>query len=781
MRITRTVAIFFLVPVTIQIVLLFFMHVYLQDLNEKLSDEIRKKDLQALIDNVQHKHTNSLAAAFLTSLTGYERIRKRYNENAVTLKQLIAQLQEQTKSNRELAELVNDFSKREQKLLQLETILLRVSIAKLPPSTEQSDKGRAVIRKSMQDLRRLQAKVEHKELTGAPGLTGLFSILSLTMLFSFLSLFSAFVWSKNILSLQLAGIFEKVREIATRTRMTPATLPPGEMAQVEAAVISAGEQISKLESARQELSSMVAHDLKAPLTSVAGSLELIENERYGAISQSALTSLSRIRAISDKLVFVISILLEFARVKASTSGIQPMPGERVEDAIYEELENQGLTDIKAFSCDIGDHSVTLPVEPLSRLVAFLIKSFDKPQSVSLKMTEKQGQACMQLRMTNGESSSPSGHSDTREESIRTAALMSNIYGAQLSHTQEDSYDEIEVLFPGSSSAVNQQEPSHIGSRDKFRSKLLFLLSFSFMVNLITILAIVSASFIGHRQLEKEIQSRNVVHWASNVSSDLTELLILAILRDPQVDQDRQRVRRQIEKAIKKINTARGSLRSDRDLSRWESNIRGIMEVTSEIASAQQKIPSVIDMVNKRHFDESVLIDAGSFVVSNEIVQSSSSQRLLTMLESLSSQIMTISIIGCLASIGTAVLLGRYLIRRLSSVRGNADRLRTRRKLLKPAPGSDDIAYLDRFFYNTAHEIDDLERERQKLLTLLRDDLSVPVNQIRSSIDELNQQEILPERARDQQPDLSRRSRCAGRHPQWLHQPDRARLRQCLHR
>ncbi len=749
MRITRTVAIFFLVPVTLQIVLLFFMQIYLQDLNSKLGNEIQKKDLQALIDNVQHKHTNCLSAAFLTSMTGYERIRTRFIENTASLKELTAQLKERTRGDPQSSKLVDSFLRKEAKLMKMESILLTVSIATLGPSEEQSDKGRALVRSSMQDLSQLQRRFENVDLAAdSNSTTKLICVLAMVTFLSLLSLISAFAWSKNVLSQQLAGIFEKVKEFGSRTKMTPGALAPGEMADVEAAVISASEQIMKLENARQELSSMVAHDLKAPLTSVAGSLELIENGRYGAVTPSALTSLCHIRGISDMLVFVTSILLEFARVKASSTGTQSISNERIEDVIYEELENQGLTDIRTFSCDFDDLKVTLPVEPLARLVAFLIKSFDKPQTTMLKLTEKQGKTCLQLRMTK-KPSSAAAHSDTRADSIRTAALMSNIYAARLSHTQDENWDEIEILFPGVSTSSLMDDAVPFDTQSKFRSKFLLILSFACLVNLVTILAIVSAFFVGHRQLESEIESRNVVHWASNVSSGVTELLILAILRDPEVDQSRQRTLRQIERTIDKINKARGSLKYDRDLSRWESNIRKIMSVTSAIARAQQKIPAIIDMVNQRSFDEALLIDTGSFVVSNEMSQSASSQKLIDLFKNLSLQIMTISIIGCIASIGTALLLGRYLVRRLSSVRQNADRLRTRRKLLKPAPGGDDIAYLDRFFYNTANEIDSLERERLKLLSLVRDDLFIPVNQIRSSIEEINLQEPLPERVKEQ--------------------------------
>lgn len=88
------------------------------------------------------------------------------------------------------------------------------------------------------------------------------------------------------------------------------------------------------------------------------------------------------------------------------------------------------------------------------------------------------------------------------------------------------------------------------------------------------------------------------------------------------------------------------------------------------------------------------------------------------------------LIGILLVTGSTVvahrLLSRILTQHLYNAIGNAKRLNSSEPLQPPTKGTDEMAVLDKYIYDSALELRHLENQRLELLSLLREELKQPI-------------------------------------------------------
>src|SRR5918911_779291 len=84
-------------------------------------------------------------------------------------------------------------------------------------------------------------------------------------------------------------------------------------------------KLRELEKVRDDLMKMIVHDLKTPLTSVLGTLEMVLDGDYGAITENQRRALGDAESRAEDLLALIGDLLEVARIEEASIALDLCP------------------------------------------------------------------------------------------------------------------------------------------------------------------------------------------------------------------------------------------------------------------------------------------------------------------------------------------------------------------------------------------------------------------------------------------------------------------------
>ena len=94
----------------------------------------------------------------------------------------------------------------------------------------------------------------------------------------------------------------------------------------------------KLEKLRQEFTAMMVHELRAPLTSIKASTELIKSDSSKATSEQMTKYFSTISSTSQSMLELVSDLLDVAKIEAGKFDVICQPGN-LSDVVIERVES----------------------------------------------------------------------------------------------------------------------------------------------------------------------------------------------------------------------------------------------------------------------------------------------------------------------------------------------------------------------------------------------------------------------------------------------------------
>lgn len=772
MNIQRSLKIFFCIPVILQVIILCSILFCLTSLKQEIDRQIQYKHLQAVIDKFQRKQTESLASAFCANASGYERITLQNQNSILELERLLPELRAEFADRPDLLPSITEIERSEKQLIKFQEVMQKISLPVLFKSPGASMGMAVLVKGALGSVRQLVSKLEDTAVVNNSGwskqwLIGLVATLGV---FTF-ELALAINWSSRIFGGRLKKIFERIAEF-DRGELTSVAPPPmavsDEFAQVEASVLKANYEIAQLEESRRELSSIVAHDIRAPLTSIAGSLELLEQGVFGELPEKSQPEFSKVRQVSNNLIFAANLLLQFSKPTDSDRQLKLSSAERIEDSIYEALDEYGLEGLKDFTCVVETAELSLPEGAVGKLVAFLIQAMGQPDGVTVTITQRDDCALIKTSFPlKTQDDLDSFQKLQQESSLKMIAMMLGIHNARLTKEIGKTYD-IQFSFPQKQmrtarlANIHKLHDSHdegervvVGtgsskSSRSFHRTLVTLLIVTISINLLTVCALAYAWQRGQSQLSSETESRNAIYRASVVTANVTEIVLVSVFNTPHLERYRKSTYKEIEKSFHRLEKQVPTISRDHLLD-WKRNVEKILALSKEIASVPSaEMPEQVKrLIDNDRLDVLLTQNSGRLLVADEQASTTYSKRLLKLFEQIKVQIICISIVGACASIGAAMFLSRYLIARLEHVKNNADALVHKRALSSPLFGSDDIAHLDRFFYEAASRIEELERNKIQLSSLLRDDLSTLIAQMRERIEDVIATDDVPDRAKEQ--------------------------------
>ena len=107
-----------------------------------------------------------------------------------------------------------------------------------------------------------------------------------------------------------------------------------------------------------EFYSTVSHELRSPLTSIRGSLGLIENGIVGDVSEQALTFVTIARTESDRLIRLINNILDLRKIEAGKLEL------KLSEVVIDELVLDTVTAMQGFAAEAQVELASPAVEPV---------------------------------------------------------------------------------------------------------------------------------------------------------------------------------------------------------------------------------------------------------------------------------------------------------------------------------------------------------------------------------------------------------------------------------
>ncbi|MDZ4833236.1 MAG: ATP-binding protein [Candidatus Melainabacteria bacterium] len=493
-----------------------------------------------------------------------------------------------------------------------------------------------------------------------------------------------------------------------------------------------------LENLRQELCSIVSHDIRAPMTSIGGLVTLLEVGALGDLDKEHESLVNRLSNSSADLLNVLNNILDLDKLRSNKwpLSIFPIPNEVLCERIQKELESTEYQNVAIYA---EPGKLNCDVDAVARALLAIVQVFaEKTSAIKIECTESGG--CVMTLPGDALAL------DIRAKSaLSLAQLFCEKQSAKLSRHSLGSKTSFSIVPVDSldtrSSGLNvieqvQQSRPHEDRRpnSKIGTSLLFLLGrpLAVSVTAIVILSVV-LNDIG-QQLGKQLVYREMVHRTTSLASDMTHLMLLSIRRTSTEIEDEDNARKKVADKIDSDMQALKGLEAKTHIS-----------MTDELQLVQRKVDSIKSLskeMTSKPLDElgstlkklvaggeltSVAFsEAGSLITGQ--VQLDSIDTLL--MSKLRSNVLLVlvgaSILAALLTILGAVQVSRGFIARLYNVAENARRLTRREALRAPLQGNDEIAKLDTFFFDSAGTISRLEVERKELSSLLREQLKAPL-------------------------------------------------------
>jgi signal transduction histidine kinase len=154
------------------------------------------------------------------------------------------------------------------------------------------------------------------------------------------------------------------------------------------------KRLRELQKVRDDLMKMIVHDLKAPLTSVLATLEMMRDGDFGEFTEPQARALSDTEGKAEDLLSLIDDLLEVARIEERAIPLDPeqiAPAALLQEIVYDwrlRFEQEGA----AASVDVADDAPVFTADKalVKRVVSNLVQNAinHSPGPVTLKLAAR---------------------------------------------------------------------------------------------------------------------------------------------------------------------------------------------------------------------------------------------------------------------------------------------------------------------------------------------------------------------------------------------------------
>ncbi|MBX9666193.1 MAG: hypothetical protein K2X93_01185 [Candidatus Obscuribacterales bacterium] len=729
----------------------FFLFEQIKTTEAKIEHELLRKRIVATLDEIQHHHVYSIAAAAFFSVSKDPAVGEKHLAELKQLASELKRLRELTASDPELLDSTVELQKTIMSVVPYEMMMRRLSLMESAPRVDESRKARQLIKESMQLLEAYQAKLLPPvndinsfkrtawQLQRELGLA-LVVVVGLTIVFLYGS--QAYVLSA------LKVLLKQIERFKTGESVVPIIDTGDEIAELEKVLCESANRIVALERVRRELCSIVSHDIRAPMTSVGGLITLLEAGALGELRPEQEMLNSRLKIVCNNLGGVLNDILDLDKLRSGrwSFTVGEHSGDEIKEVVRAQLDSAGIS-VKRLEYRTDSSLVRCDPEAVARSVVSLVHAFVDEQSTVLISCG--GDTICKVDVDN---CNPSV--EGAEHKQKTALALVRLFCEQQNQILIVDTESGVTLFCIRDTGGTSPLPVDTTSTDGRIKKsfefsqigltLLMLISRPMAVSAIAVIVLgVVLNQVGS-EIAREFVSREIVHNTTRLASDMTHLMLVSIRRMPEEDRETQAVREKIKAKIdsdvdslKKLESKAKVRRSD-ELALVENKVDKMKKLSDEMT--QQPLVSLgatlKKLLKEGGMTTTVFSKAGSLIADREELESVHAQAMVKLRNDGLIVLIGGSIITALLTILGGVQISRGFIVRFESVADNARRLARNEALQVPKSGDDEIAELDRFFFDVALSIEQLEKERKALSGLLREQLKMPLVALREGFTRL---------------------------------------------
>ncbi len=124
---------------------------------------------------------------------------------------------------------------------------------------------------------------------------------------------------------RLRVLMDNTRRIVGRQQLNPRVSGTDEIAHLDSTFHDMARELALAEKQKQEVISMVSHDLRSPLMSLDFSLTLIGSGKYGELNERGHKELSSAETSAKRLIRLINDLLDIEKIESGKLNVLKMP------------------------------------------------------------------------------------------------------------------------------------------------------------------------------------------------------------------------------------------------------------------------------------------------------------------------------------------------------------------------------------------------------------------------------------------------------------------------
>lgn len=544
----------------------------------------------------------------------------------------------------------------------------------------------------------------------------------------------------RILIERLSKIYAHVNQVKAGKRPSAPLSGEDELSELDQAITTSAEKLLSLRSFKEDLIQAVSHDLRTPLTSIGGILTLARDGAYGDIGEKARNALTEHVQKCWALATLVNDVLDLERAKAGKVQLH-FQQYNLAELIEQLQEKQELSRNKLdFFNDDLDLEFYGDLETAARIIALL--AVEGKSSITFSPNRKE-----QLAVTI---SPPLDAGGGYHQNIRSSlsTMLSQLSGIAIGADTE----QATLVFPKSKNHVDTAgaatAPAAVSHEFSVRRSKIAEAGLA----LVVVPAIICCSMLwvlshmideSQREIRREyrsyqiLQCLNSIH-ASHMYSGICTLMF-NLTKSAEFAEQR----------VKNTQIARASLNKLQEIFR-ESSDQAESELAKRLEQQMQSIHSTEQgFLNsqgdelKDRFNNLPAMEEGlpedMYYYRTRLVREREKLLLNDRSAELRSRQKAIAIllVGILLVTASTViahrLFSRILTQHLYNALSNAKRLDSSEALQPPAKGTDEMAMLDKYIYDSALELRQLEQQRLELLSLLREELKQPIMESSAAI------------------------------------------------
>lgn len=229
-------------------------------------------------------------------------------------------------------------------------------------------------------------------------------LLTILILFTVASAVIVIYRFGRTIASRLAITADNTRRLTEGMTLLPPVQGQDEIAQLDRSFHEMADALQKAKQARQEYVSMMSHDIRTPLSSVYGSMELLHEGRAGELSETGMTTVERTLRNLEEVLSMINSMLDFEQLESGMAQLmlEEVSLERLVDRAIESIQDLAAKQNISVTSKLNDVLVVVDMHRTLQVLVNLLGNALKfsPAGSTIEVTAQPQSDSVEVRVTD---------------------------------------------------------------------------------------------------------------------------------------------------------------------------------------------------------------------------------------------------------------------------------------------------------------------------------------------------------------------------------------------